>query len=149
MIDLDSCALNRHNPAEMLSLSKPRKCSVKYCRNPRHQQRTICAKHAMQEWRRNNPVTEILNTIRGRAKRKKIECTITLVEFKAFCATHNYQPGVHHIDREDATEGYHLWNIRVLGGAENIAKGNRERHSERYQAYLATRKAVVEMDCPY
>lgn len=134
--------------------AKPRKCSVKYCRNPRHQQRLVCAKHAMREWRKRNPVTEILNTIRARARRKKIECSLTLAEFKEFCISNGYTPGVHHIDREEATEGYHIWNIRVLGGAENIAKGNRERHSEKYQAYLATRKGVAEtveeeMDCPY
>lgn len=139
----------------MTASPKPRKCSIKYCRNLRHQGRVICAKHVMQEWRRNNPVTEILNTIRARARRKKIECSITLVEFKEFCLLNNYQPRVHHIDRIEATDGYHIHNIQVLGGAENIAKGNRERHSERYQAYLATRRGVVgtavetEMDCPY
>lgn len=148
----------RPYPAQSVAMpaaTKPRMCSIKYCRNPRHQQRTICAKHVMQEWRRNNPVTEILNTIRGRARRKKIECTITLAEFKVFCAEHNYQPRMHHIDRIEAIEGYHIWNIQVLGGGENIAKGNRERHSERYQAWLATRKSaaaaevVTEMECPY
>lgn len=135
-----------------MSKPKPRKCSVKYCRNPRHQQRTICAKCAMRKWRKDNPVTEIINTIRGRAKRKKIECTITLAEFKAFCLHNGYTPGVHHIDRIDPTEGYHIWNIQVLGGGENIAKGNRERHSEKYQAYLASRQGKAEtqeMDCPY
>lgn len=128
-------------------------CAVKFCRNPRHQRRTVCAKHAMQQWRRDNPVTNILNTIRSRAKRENIPFSLTLIEFKAFCHTNGYQPGKDHIDREEATEGYHLWNLCVLSSTENIAKGNRERHSERYQAYLASRKGVasspVEIDCPY
>ncbi len=131
-------------------MTKLLKCTVKYCRNQRQHNRLICAKHRMQQWRRNNPITEILNTIRSRARKKGIACSLTLVEFKQFCQEHNYTPGVHHIDRIDPTDGYRLHNIQVLGGSENIAKGNQERHSERYQAYLASRKqATPEIDCPY
>ncbi len=131
-------------------MTKPLKCAVKFCRNQRQHQRLLCAKHRMQQWRRNNPITEILNTIRARAKKKRIACSLTLQQFKQFCQEHRYTPGVHHIDRIDPTDGYHLHNIQVLGGSENIAKGNRERHSERYQAHLASRKqATPEIDCPF
>jgi len=116
-------------------------CDVKHCRNRRRGKSFMCSKHIMQEWRANNPVTSILNTIRDRARRRGIPFSLSLQEFKEFCATNGYNSRQHHIDRDDPTDGYHLHNIVVLGASANIAKGNRERHSPRYQAYLASRKA--------
>lgn len=132
-------------------MKSPLLCTVRFCRNPRHQRRTIRAKHIMREWRATRPLSELLNTIRNRAKKKNISFSLTLTEFTEFCTTNGHDPRRHHIDRINPTQGYHVWNIQVLGCSENIAKGNRERHSERYQAYLAMRKAQlpVEPDCPF
>lgn len=63
-------------------MKSPSLCTVRFCRNPRHQKRRLCTKHAMQEWRTRNPVTELLNTIRNRARRKNIGFSLTVEEFK-------------------------------------------------------------------
>lgn len=87
----------------------------------------------------------------ARAKRSKVDFTLTKEEFFEFCRNTGYltKQGIH-IDRKDATEGYHLWNIQALGGRENIIKGNKERHSPRYQEYLRKKKAEEEgIDCPF
>lgn len=122
----------------------PHLCVEKYCRNPRHQKRRFCARHIMQQWRSNNPITSLLNIIRQRAKRKRLSFTLDLQTFKSFCLT-RWSPGQNlHIDRIDPTDGYHLHNIQVIHASENIAKGNRERHSPRYQAFLAIREQQSE-----
>lgn len=111
----------------------------------------------MRKWRANNPKKSVFYTIKDRAKERKIDFTLTLAEFLQFCDDTGYLSvkGMH-VDRIDATEGYHLWNIQALIGSENIAKGNRERHSPRYQEYLRKKRekelqenGVTEEDCPF
>lgn len=67
--------------------------------------------------------------LRQSARRRKLPFTITLAEFKVFCARTDYlarrgnQPGNLTVDRVDWNEGYHIWNLRVLTHRENSEQG--------------------------
>ena len=71
--------------------------------------------------------------LRENAKRRGLEFSLTLDDFKAFSDATGYLEGRGtsklslSIDRIDARLGYRLDNIRVLTLSENATKGNQER----------------------
>lgn len=103
-----------------MSKKEENKCSTKYCRNrikksnARHKK---CHKCRMRVWRANNPGKAAYHNKRSHATRKGLEFTLTLSEFFSV-----WVPG-HVIDRIDATEGYHIWNVQPLTKFENDSKG--------------------------
>lgn len=79
--------------------------------------------------------------IRHSAKKRDLPFTITLDEFKEFCAKTGYlerrgnQPEDLTIDRIDWNGGYHISNLRVLTHEENSNQGSDNRpRDERSEA---------------
>lgn len=106
-------------------------CPTRWCRNRKAPKRRNCSKCAMREWRKANPVKALLAHLRWRAKEKDVPFDLTLDWLTAFLRDNRYNRTVHHIDRIRTWEGYTMGNLQVLVAAENIAKGNRERHADR------------------
>lgn len=92
------------------------KCITKFCRNPRAPQRLICWR--CKSRRAKNTVHYVLNIIRGRARRKGIEFSITLDQFRQWCETTGYlekrgtKPESMTVGRINHDEGYHIGNIQ-------------------------------------
>lgn len=82
----------------------------------------------MRAWRAAQPAKALLAHLRWRAKVKDVPFDLTPVWFELFLRRGGYDRRLHHIDRIRTWEGYTMSNIQILDGAENIAKGNRERH---------------------
>lgn len=71
-----------------------------------------------------------LAILRARAIRKKVPFDLTLEWLTEFLLKNAYDPTEHHIDRVKTWLGYVMGNLQILPCAENIAKGNRERHGK-------------------
>ena len=81
--------------------------------------------------------------IRHSAKKRDLPFTITLAEFKDFCAKTGYlerrgnQPEDFTIDRIDWNDGYCIGNLRVLTHEENSNQGSDNRpRDERSEAVV-------------
>jgi hypothetical protein len=126
--------------------AKHEKCATKWCRNKRAEKITVykrldgtvgrstaflrhCWKCRSKMLKERHPATYVLRMLRQSARKRKLPFTITLAEFKLFCARTGYlarrgnQPGDLTVDRVDWNEGYHLWNLRVLTHRENSEQG--------------------------
>lgn len=104
-------------------------CVTRYCRGTGHPKRAgLCSKCSMRAWRRANPLKARLAILRDRAALKGVPFDLTLEWLTEFLAAGGYDPTLHHIDRIKTWLGYVKDNLQILTGAENIAKGNRERH---------------------
>ena len=68
--------------------------------------------------------------LRDRAQRKKLPFDLDIFWLVDFLKRSNYNPMIHHIDRICVLGGYTKGNLQILDGADNIAKGNRERHGQ-------------------
>jgi len=106
-------------------------CPTRWCRNRKAPKRCNCSKCGMRVWRAANPVKCLLAWLRWTAKKKDVPFNIRLSWFEKFLVSFHYDRTIHHIDRIKTWEGYVEGNLQVLVAAENIAKGNRERHFER------------------
>ncbi len=109
---------------------RPGCCHIYGCRNsaPRERQQ-LCQKHSMRLWRSEKPLAAFFSQIKDRARRKKINFTIT---FEYFCeqvaetgyaeqrgrSAHNL-----HLDRKEATLGYIPGNLQILTATANCTKG--------------------------
>lgn len=111
---------------------KEKLCRAKYCRRiPAKRSKTpYCARCKTRQARERNPYAYFLRKLRGNAKRRGKECSLTLEEFKYFCDETGYLElrgrcsGCMTIDREDNEEGYHFWNIKIMEHDDNIRKGH-------------------------
>ena len=76
----------------------------------------------------------ILKELRTNARRRRIECTLTIDDLRALTAETGYLEGRGrhgdnlHIDRINPTIGYVAGNVQILTCSANVAKGNRERY---------------------
>lgn len=112
-----------------MSYTKPAHlCPTKWCRNRRAPKKRECSKCAMRVWRAAEPVKALLAHLRWRATKKDVPFSIRLNWFENFLLSFGYDRTIHHIDRINTWKGYVEGNLQVLVAAENIAKGNRERH---------------------
>jgi len=102
-------------------------CPTRYCRNRKRQKGSCCSKCSMRAWRARNPVGALLAWLRWRAKVKEVPFDLTFTWFESFLRREGYDRALHHVDRIRTWEGYVKGNLQLLSGAENIAKGNRER----------------------
>jgi hypothetical protein len=123
------------------------KCATKWCRNRRaakvtryvsasgktkvyHNFLRHCWKCRSRMLRESQPATYVLNAIRNRARQRGLPFTITLPEFRKFCAETNYlelrgrKPDSLSIDRKNHDQGYHIWNIRVSPFNLNCTNGH-------------------------
>ena len=73
------------------------------------------------------------------SKARKVPVEITYEEMAVWLVEHGVfsKDGVRDndktVDRNEATGPYALWNMQVLTHAENVAKGNVERRTEKYR----------------
>lgn len=80
-------------------------------------------------WRKNNPIGHLFKNLRGSAKKRKKEFSITLEYFKELCLNTGYHEGTGRggdcltIDRIRNLEGYVVGNIAVIKRCENSSKG--------------------------
>lgn len=142
---------NRHRWKKAAKASgKADKCLTKWCRNKRAEKVTVykrkdgttaeyvnhlrhCWKCRSRLLKERQPATYVLNMIRHSAKKRDLPFTITLDEFKDFCAKTGYlerrgnQPEDLTIDRVDWDDGYHISNLRVLTHEENSKQGSDNR----------------------
>ena len=104
-------------------------CAVKFCRNERMSDRKLCSKHNMQLWRARNPTRNAYNNVRGKAKQRKVEFTLTFEEFCSIDEATGYVSAKGQdmdsltLDRIDPNQGYSFENIRVITLSENSRKG--------------------------
>lgn len=129
-----------------LARTKEEKCATKWCRNRKAAKITryksasgkiivyegflkVCWKCHAKKLRDTRPWTYVLNMLRHSARKRKLPFTLTIAEFRQFCAETGYlekrgnKPDSLTIDRKDHNEGYHLWNIQVMTHAENSEQG--------------------------
>lgn len=109
------------------------KCTTRYCRNPKAKQNgyelRYCWKCKSRLLKQRHPVTYFFNTLRHSAKKRDIPFTLTLEEFRGFCARTNFiqlkgkKPDDLTIDRIESKQGYSLNNIRTLPHKQNSAQG--------------------------
>lgn len=110
--------------------SKKRKgiCIDKGCRNKAAKQNNSCHAHIKRRYAEKYPVKYAFQTLRNNAKRRGKEFTITLDQFREFCAKtkillgRGIQKDSLHIDRIDESGGYSIDNIQVLTNSENVKK---------------------------
>lgn len=111
-------------------MKHPSKCITPYCRRNRRKQHKTCSRCSMRIWRAENPDHARWAILRDRAARKKVPFDLTVEWLTGFLDANEYDPTLHHIDREKPWLGYVMGNLQVLPCAENIAKGNRERRGQ-------------------
>jgi hypothetical protein len=125
--------MHEHKPPK--GSKKGLKCEVKYCRQQKAKNgdgyyQSVCNKHKSRQLKERHPETYVLNMIRNRARKKKIPFSLTLEEFRKFCAETNClanrgkEPHCDSIDRINHDEGYHIWNIQVKPFLENSTNGH-------------------------
>lgn len=71
-----------------------------------------------------------LAILRDRARRNKVPFDLDLEWLADFLERTGYDSTLHHIDRISVLGGYTKGNLQVLTVAENVSKGNRERHGQ-------------------
>ncbi len=95
-------------------------CVTPKCRKPPKGSGFCCAMCVDRKWRAKHPEHHLWNNLKKSAKRRKVPFTLTLDEFKAFCAKTGYHlkvgrdPLSASCDRIRDAEGYHADNIRCL-----------------------------------
>jgi hypothetical protein len=124
-------------------------CQTKFCRNPAAKGRRLCHTCKQAGWREAHPRRAAWRAIKDKAVARGIEFAISFEDFCLAVEGTGYVDGrgVHrehlHLDRIDATKGYTLENIRVLGAGENVAKGNRERRLPEHVRHMIERQWVI------
>jgi hypothetical protein len=109
-----------------------KRCATPYCLNSPARHRTRCHKCIKKQYREKNKLTATYQIMKDNAKRRNIEFSITLPEFKKFCTDTGYleikgteaESGT--VDRRDPRHGYTLNNIQVLTLSENVKKQKKD-----------------------
>lgn len=122
-------------------MPKTGRCKTPGCGRPRKKRNTYCCRCATRRWAANQPASYTLNKLRSNAKRRGIPFSITLEEFKAFCASHpdyltarGRNSRCLSIDRVKSWLGYSIDNIRLLTVAENSRRAAEDTNSKRWPA---------------
>lgn len=109
-------------------------CIEKFCRKrrPKKGKRFVglrCSCCARRKWAEENPVKYVLANLRGNARRRGKEFSLTLEEFKKFTEKEKYfeKPRGREklsisVDREKNEFGYHAWNIKAITIQANSVK---------------------------
>lgn len=102
-------------------------CLTPFCRRKARHQRHRCCTCQDRKWRKNNPLRYLLKNLRGHAKERKIDFSLTFEQWVGFCHKTSYHLLVGQkadsatVDRRDPSQGYHIDNIRVRTHATNSA----------------------------
>lgn len=90
-----------------------------------------CSTCRSKTTRAKDPIRYIFYNLRNRATQRPKEFTITLEEFREWCAKNNFPEEGYSVDREKNQYGYHIWNIQKLKLIDNI---NKYHHYDKYQS---------------
>jgi hypothetical protein len=124
--------------AELMKAKEPTgKCTTKWCRNPKAKNDRgyplpYCWKCKSRRLKEHYPATYTRNLMKQVAKRRGISFSITLAQWKEFCARTGYlekrgrKPDSLSIDRIDHRKGYHIDNIRAIPSFLNSWQGHTE-----------------------
>lgn len=133
-------------------------CTVEGCGRPRawvqrknaaSSLRSVCWRHHEERRRNQDPALFDFRHLRKSARRRGLEFTLTLEQFREFCRATGFdaprKPGPRtgdslSIDRIDPSRGYVPGNIQVLTLAENAAKGVEDRKSGKTRCYVQGRR---------
>lgn len=108
-------------------------CANKYCTNEVKRPGRYCKKCESRNFRQNNILKYVYDTIKHNAKRRGYEFTISIEYFSRICEQSGYleRRGMNSdsltLDRIIPSLGYIEGNIQVLTRAENVRKQNREK----------------------
>jgi hypothetical protein len=87
----------------------------------------------MRLWRARNPMRAAFESLKAKARQRKITFTLLFSEFMEIAEATGYIENRGrsttdlHMDRENPDEGYTLKNLRVITCSENSRKGSYER----------------------
>lgn len=131
------------------STKRKGKCLTRGCHNT--PKGTFCPTCYVRHWRLNNLVKYCYNNLKGNAKRRGMEFTITVEDFKAFCYQYNYIGGRGRsmegltVDRIDQDKGYIPGNLQALTNKENIEKYLHYDY-QRKLAHVSTRTKIIDSE---
>lgn len=107
-------------------------CQAYRCGNKHTLKDRFCSKHRKRYEKENNFLAYTFNSLKSNAKRRGKDFSLTIEEFKLFCAETNYlalkgrMASSASIDRIRPGEGYHKDNIQILSLSNNSKKGTAE-----------------------
>lgn len=113
-----------------------RKCATKWCRGKAFGTHSLCSKCQMRIWKQRYPLKYILANLRGNARRRGYEFSLTLQQLQnlpgieELLILRGRSPCSMSIDRIDPNQGYHIHNVEIIARRENTIKGNKERHKK-------------------
>lgn len=106
----------------------PRKCKNEHCTNAALTRRTFSSSCRYIRLKQENPVRIAYDNVKGSAKRRNKEFTISKEYFATFCKETQYLQlkgrlsTSLHVDRIDETRGYTDDNIQSLQNSDNVKK---------------------------
>lgn len=120
----------------------------KTCNCSKHKRCGLCNYCKVLKWRKEHPIEYAYQKLRGNAKRRGKEFTITLEDFKKFCYETEYimRKGrtkiSYSIDRIDDNKGYVPGNLQPLTVSENSKKERRRKYLD-YDAITGIAKVIT------
>ncbi len=104
-------------------------CPAYHCKKKKADKKRFCHRHHAVQQKANNEGGYVFNLLKQNAKRRGKDFTLTLDEFRRFCAETRYLENRGRnkrgfsIDRIDNALGYSLDNIQILTTSQNSKKG--------------------------
>lgn len=95
---------------------------LKSCHSP------YCARCRMRRWKDKHPLKAAFHSLRGHAKERGKDFSLTFEQFHTFCLNTDYMKMRGrttlslHIDRKNNDEGYHAGNVQAITLIENNRK---------------------------
>lgn len=109
-----------------------KKCKNEGCKGKRDERHKDCSKCRMRRKREANPIKAAFDNLKGNAKRRGKEFTITLEYFTSLVAESGYMEGKGRgandltFDRDKNELGYVPGNIKIMIKSDNSSKGKRD-----------------------
>ena len=135
--------------------------SCKFCDSPKcPPKEKVCYSCRYKMSKDKNPMKLAYRSLRGHAKERGKEFSITFEEFKQFCVKSDYitKRGIgkhsYHIDRIEETKGYVAGNLQLLTNSENIKKyirfiGISEDCSKVFKVEVQTTEITISNETPF
>lgn len=101
----------------------------------------LCHRHYKIRMKKRDPVYVRYNEFKSNAKKRSIEFSVTIQQFRNFCIKNNYIIKKYNrgknmtIDRRCNVHGYHIWNMQILTMLQNQRK--------------STKHSGDNFDCPF
>jgi hypothetical protein len=108
------------------------RCCLQNCTTKAGNRKVYCERHAHAIRKVFDPVGYIYSHRKQRAKQRGHEWSITLDNWRDWCAFNRYHEltgrtaASMSIERKDSAHGYHIWNIATLTLGQNAAKGTQQ-----------------------